>query len=133
MQSQRSLVSRVLFILLALVSLALAVVGALLPGLPSTVFVLIAAWAASRSSPRLHAWLYRSKLFGPGLRNWRDGRKVSRRGKYMAAASMSVCAAILLWLDARHWSTWLAIGCMATVLTWLCFRPEPDEAADDGV
>jgi len=56
---------RWLLLALALLSLATGIVGIFLPGLPTTVFILIAAWAAARSSPRLHAWLWRHKLFGP--------------------------------------------------------------------
>lgn len=121
-------VQRVLLAALAVLFLALAVVGAILPGMPSTVFVLAAAWAAARSSPRLHAWLYRSALFGPGLRNWRDGRKVSRRAKHAAGLSMAVCAAIMLWTVPQSWLVWPAIGCMAAVLAWLWRRPEPDDS-----
>jgi len=119
-------VQRVLLAVLAGLCLVLAVVGAILPGVPSTVFVLMAAWAAARSSPRLHAWLYRSTLFGPGLRHWHDGRKVSRQSKRMAAISMALCVVILCWTPGvRHWATWLAMVCMATVLGWLWRRPEP--------
>jgi len=121
----RTGVQRVLLAALAVLCLALAVIGAILPGMPSTVFVLAATWAAARSSPRLHAWLYRSALFGPSLRNWSDGRKVTRRSKYAAAISMAVCAVILFWTDTAPWATWLAIACMVTVLMWLWSRPEP--------
>src|SRR5690606_1302921 len=87
---------RLLLRLLAGVSLCLAVVGAVLPGLPTTVFVLIAAWAAARSSPALHAWLVQHKVFGPVLLNWNNGRCVSRRAKRTAAAVMSLSAAWMI-------------------------------------
>ncbi len=66
----------------ALLCLGLGIVGVFLPGLPTTVFILMASWAAARSSPRIHAWLHRHKLFGPMLRNWEAGGYVSRRAKY---------------------------------------------------
>lgn len=124
----RSRLSRLLYLLLAVFSLGLAVLGALLPGLPSTEFVLLAAWAAARSSPRLHAWLLNHRLFGPTLRHWHQGQQLSRRSKWVISASMSVAAGLLLW----HLRPWLAlslIACMAAVLFWLWRRPEPNTAA----
>ena len=116
---------RVLLTGLAVVSLGIAMVGLVVPGLPSTEFVLLAAWAAARSSPRLHAWLYRSAWFGPALRHWRNGRRVTRRAKYWASASMTACAALMLHTVPHWWVNAPAIACMAGVLVWIWRRPEP--------
>lgn len=110
---------------LAIVSLALAVLGVLLPGLPTTPFVLLAAWAAARSSPRLAAWLESHRLFGPLIRDWRTGGRVSRRAKWSAAIAMTVCAALLLWLVRPRAAAMGGIAVMAIVLVWLWRRPEP--------
>lgn len=82
---------------LAVTSLGLGIAGVFIPGLPTTVFILIASWAAMRSSPRLHVWLWQHRLFGPMLQNWAAGGYVSRRAKYSAAAMMALCA-IILWI-----------------------------------
>ncbi len=111
---------------LALASLATGIVGIFLPGLPTTVFILIAAWAAARSSPRLHAWLWRHKLFGPMLRNWADGGRVSRRAKVSAALVMGSTALILGVINVPSWARWFAWINMACVLIWLWHRPEPE-------
>lgn len=111
--------------LLAGVSLATGVVGIFVPGLPTTVFVLIAAWAAARSSPRLHRWLLAHPVFGKLIADWQQGGCVSRRSKWNAAIAMALCASLLLWLGQRWWVTALAMGCMACVLCWLWLRPEP--------
>jgi hypothetical protein len=58
---------------------ALAVLGAMLPVLPSTPFVLLASYFFVRSSPRLHSWLLRSRLFGGMLRDWQKHRAVRPR------------------------------------------------------
>lgn len=123
--SLRSTLLRPMLLLLAVVSLVLAVLGAILPGLPCTEFVLLAAWAAARSSPRFHAWLLRQRLFGPLLRNWQDGRRVSRRAKWYASVWMLVCSLVLLAHAPPLWLLLSALGCMATVLLWLWQRPEP--------
>lgn len=113
----------------AVLNLATGIVGIFLPGLPTTVFILIAAWAAARSSPRLHAWLWRHRLFGPMLRNWANGKCVSRRAKISATLVMSSTAIILALVNAPDWARWFAWLNMACVLTWLWYRPEPDAPA----
>lgn len=115
---------RVLLQALAAVALVLAVLGVVLPGLPTTPFVLLAAWAAARSSPRLAAWLERHRLFGPMIRDWQAGGRVSRRAKWSATLAMLACAAIMWWLSPR-WGALLGSVTMAAVGAWLWLRPEP--------
>lgn len=121
----RSAFVRVLLLILAVVSLGVAALGVVLPGLPSTEFVLISAWAASRSSPRFHAWLLRHKLFGPLLVNWQNGRCVSRRAKYAATISMAICSILMIIFVTHTLSVVAAISCMIGVQIWLWRRPEP--------
>ncbi|MCQ9617445.1 YbaN family protein [Paenalcaligenes niemegkensis] len=123
-KQSESRVVRAFWLIVAVLSLVLAFIGAILPGLPTTVFVLISAWAAARSSPRFHQWLLNHRLFGPSLQRWEQGRLVSRRGKWTALCSMTVCAAILLWTNTPLWAAGLAITCMLCVLVWLWSRPE---------
>jgi len=121
----RSRLVRWVWLTVAVLSLGVACVGLALPGLPSTEFVLLSAWAAARSSPRFHRWLLNHRLFGSMLRNWADGRRVSRHAKWAATASMSLCVALLLWKVPHPWLVGLAIVSMACVLVWLWLRPEP--------
>nr|WP_050982924.1 YbaN family protein [Cupriavidus basilensis] len=121
----RTRTARVLLTALALLSLGVAILGLFVPGLPSTEFVLLSAWAAAKGSPRLHAWLLGHRVFGPMLYNWHNGRMVSRRAKWSATAAMSVCSAVLLFGTHRPWLAYGAIACMACVLAWLWRRPEP--------
>lgn len=116
--------------LLAYASLGLGIVGVFVPGMPTTVFVLIAAWAAARGSDRLHRWLLAHPRFGRSIRDWQAHGAVSRRAKWMASATMAACAVVLLALMLlipahRGWMTALPIACMAAVATWLWLRPEP--------
>ena len=116
--------------LLAYASLGLGIIGIFVPGLPTTVFILIAAYAASRGSDRLHAWLLVHARFGPMIRDWQAHRAVSRRAKWAATWTMLGCAVILLAImllsgGHRAWMVALPIACMAIVATWLWLRPEP--------
>ncbi|WP_447741207.1 YbaN family protein [Variovorax boronicumulans] len=119
------LLVRWLLMVFAVLCLVLAAIGVVAPGMPTTVFVLMAAWAAARSSPRLHRWLLNHRLFGPLLRNWENGRTVSRRAKWSATAAMAFCAVVIVLTAHKPWLAGVAIGSMAVVLTWLWRRPEP--------
>ncbi len=116
---------RCLLLAFAVLCLGLGIVGVIVPGMPTTVFILMAAWAAARSSPKLYAWLMANRLFGPMLHNWHNGRTVSRRAKWSATIAMGVCSVIVAWTAHPRWLAGVAIGCMACVLTWLWRRPEP--------
>lgn len=115
---------RYLLIALAACSLGLGIVGIFVPGLPTTVFVLIAGWAAARSSPRFSAWLDAHPRFGPIIRDWRETGAVSRRAKWSATLVMSLSAVILFATVSRLWVAELATACMAGVAIWLWLRPE---------
>lgn len=112
---------------LAYLSLGLGIVGIFVPGLPTTVFVLIAAWAATRGSQRLHDWLLGHPRFGPSIRHWREHGAVSRRGKRLATLTMVACALVTLWCVPLLWVKVTSISCMAVVCVWLWCRPLPPE------
>ncbi|MCQ0166417.1 DUF454 domain-containing protein [Pseudomonas sp. S12(2018)] len=124
-----SKLSRVLFGLLAYVSLGIGLVAIVIPGLPTTEFILLAAWAATRSSPRLSAWLENHRLFGPILHNWRNGKVIQRRAKVSATLSMLLCACLMLVFIGLRWPVGLAIGGMALGNLWIWSRPERVPAA----
>ncbi len=115
---------RWLYFSLALLCLVLGVVGIFLPVLPTTPFILLSAWAAARSSPRLLGWLENHTAFGPMIRDWRRGGVVRRRAKWAATLVMGASALYLLLAVRPLWMAWLAIACMAIVALWLWRRPE---------
>lgn len=122
------LLVRWLFASFAVLCLALGVIGIFVPGMPTTVFILMAAWSAARGSPRLHGWLLRHRLFGPMVRDWQNGHTVSRRAKKSASLAMAACAVILLATSRNVYLCSLALACMDGVLAWLWCRPEPGAA-----
>ena len=109
-------------IMLGLLALVLGGIGVVLPLLPTTPFVLLAGWCFARSSPRLHALLHRSELFGPILRDWEQRRCIPRRARILALASMAlVGGASLAFAVPAGWPRWsgaglLVVGCI-TVLS----------------
>lgn len=120
-----SKLSRILFGILAYVSLAIGIIAIFIPGLPTTEFILLAAWAATKSSPRLSAWLENHRLFGPMLSNWRNGKLIARKAKVSATVTMLICAVIMLVVLEHHWWIYCAITGMVLVNVWIWSRPEP--------
>jgi uncharacterized membrane protein YbaN (DUF454 family) len=103
-------------------ALATGIVGIFLPLLPTTPFVLLAAFCFSRGSARCEAWMLNHPHFGPMVRDWREHRAVPLRAKQFATVMMtigSVWAAFTL--PARV--AWLPALCCAAVGTWLWRLP----------
>jgi len=119
--------TRWLWLLLAYASLAMGLVAVVIPGIPTTEFILLAAWAATKSSPRLAAWLERHRLFGPMIYNWRHGRVVARRAKLSATLAMSVCLLVMVWVVPHRWVVLLTAAGMAAGAAWMWSRPEQVE------
>ena len=111
--------------LLAYASLGLGLVGIVVPGLPTVPFVLLAAFAASRGSRRLHAKLLADPRFGPMIRDWQAHGAVARRAKWVATAMMALAAAVMWATAPRQWMAATGTTVMALVATWLWTRPEP--------
>jgi uncharacterized membrane protein YbaN (DUF454 family) len=119
--------SRWAWLALAYVCVAVGLAGVVIPVLPTTPFILLAAFAADRGSPRLHAWLMRHRVFGPAITDWRASRAV-RRGPKVAATAVMGLSAVVLALTAPMP---VAVGTgllMACVAVWLWTRPEPDRS-----
>ena len=85
---------RPLWILIGLTSLALGIVGVVVPLLPTTPFVLLSAYCFARSSPRLHDRLMANRTFGPLIRNWEQHRAIAPRAKLLAVLSMAAVLGI---------------------------------------
>jgi len=104
------------------VSLGLGIVGIVLPGLPTTPFVLLAAACYARASPRLHRWLLQHRLFGPLVRDWETHRSLTRRTKTVAQVSMVVMVGLSAW-GLRDRPVLLAVVLIAAVIgVWVVAR-----------
>lgn len=118
--------TRIPYLCLGALMLVLAVIGALLPLMPTTVFLILASWFFARSSPRLEAWLLTHPRFGGTLRAWHAEGAIPRSAKLMACAGMAL-GFVLFWTGV-HPATWLALSVAAALLAsalYVVSRPSP--------
>jgi uncharacterized membrane protein YbaN (DUF454 family) len=118
---------RALWLLAGGLSLALGIVGIVLPLLPTTPFVLLAAACFSRGSRRWENWLLEHARFGPLLRDWRTHRAIPRRALRLAFAMMAVGSAWAAWR--LPMLRWLPALCCAAVAVWMARLPAREDLA----
>tara|TARA_B100001964_G_C14087537_1_gene533280 strand:+ start:401 stop:772 length:372 start_codon:yes stop_codon:yes gene_type:complete len=75
--------SKIILLALGWICVGLGFIGIFVPGLPTTIFLIIALWAFTKSSKRLRNWLLNHKRFGPILRNWQEHRVVPLKAKIL--------------------------------------------------
>jgi uncharacterized membrane protein YbaN (DUF454 family) len=84
------------FRILAYFAVVIAAVGVVLPLLPTTPFVLLAAYFASKGSPEFAQWLEGHPKFGPAIEQWRTGRVVPVKARVLACSMMAISWGMLL-------------------------------------
>lgn len=110
--------------LLALLFVSLGLIGVALPGLPTTIFMILATWASGKGWPQLNHWLVSHPSFGPPIDNWYRYRIVPRRAKWMAAGCMALSAVLICLSSQPLRGKWIILSIMAAVLCWLIMRRE---------
>jgi uncharacterized protein len=113
---------RGMYLVAGCVFVGLAYLGALLPGLPATPWVLLASYCFARSSPRLERWLMQSRLFGPLLRDWQAHRGMRWRVKVVAVCLIvTVVTLSLVFGGLPVWLRWVIGGCAACGVVVILF------------
>jgi uncharacterized protein len=115
---------RLLWRALALMCVALGLLGAALPVLPTVPFLLAAAWAAGRGWPELELWLLNHRHCGPPIRRWREHGAVPRRAKWAASLMMAFSASLLFIVETPPWAKVGVLLVLGVVAAWLWTRPE---------
>ena len=88
-------IKRWLWKILGFCSLGMAYVGVVTPGIPYSPFVVFAAYCFSKGSPKMHAWLYNHKIFGPFLTNWGQKRVFPLKMKFFMLGMMSLSLVLM--------------------------------------
>jgi len=91
-------VKKALLIVLGWLFVILAIIGAFLPILPTTPFLILALALFSKSSPRFHKMLLDNQWFGPSLKQWEQNKTLSRKTKYKATVLILITFVISLML-----------------------------------
>lgn len=108
---------------LGTVSLGLGAVGVILPLLPTTPFVILAAFAFAKSSPSLHLWLMRSRIFGPIIADWQANGAIAPRYKGLAVAMMAVALGLTVAMGLPAVVLTVQTVCMAIAAVFILSRP----------
>ena len=113
------------YLVLAYVALAVGIAGIILPLLPATPFLLIAVWAGSRGSQRVHDWIFEQPRFARLINDWREQGAIPLNAKWLATAMMITSFLTLIWSGANAWlllGMGIFFGCVGGFL-WT--RPNP--------
>lgn len=109
-----------------MVSLILGIIGAFLPVMPTTIFIIIAAWCFSKSSEKMELWLLNHKSFGPPLRDWQDYGAIPYRIKIIAISMIFVSFALSSWALWGRWHILAIVGATLLAVTlYIATRPKP--------
>ncbi len=111
--------------LLAYFFLALAIIGVLLPGLPTVPFLLLTAWFSAKGSDRLHRWLYSHPQMGKLLIDWEQQGAISRSSKIMAFLLLTLSWGIMYQRIDNGWVVAGLAVLFISVMVFLVSRPEP--------
>ena len=106
------------YIALGLFCVGMAYIGFIVPGIPFSIFLVIAAWAFAKSSPRLHNWLYNHPWFGEFLTNWTYKKVFPTKGKYLMVLVMASSLAFLWFTTENIKAVMWSGGFMALVAIW---------------
>lgn len=111
------------FRILAYISVGIAAVGVILPLLPTTPFVLLAAFFASKGSPQFALWLEDHPKFGPAIVQWRQRRAIPTTAKLLACSMMALSWSLLVLLGSPAFVLTVSGLCLLSVAGYLLTRP----------
>lgn len=108
---------------ISFLSLIMAFVGIMVPGIPATEFILLCAWSSSKGSPRIYRFLNNNRFTGPTLYNWNNGKVISRSNKVISSISMFLCACLLVYSGVSSYVLFFALLGMLVGFLWMWSRP----------
>ena len=126
-------VLRALLIAVGLLFVGLGIVGIFLPILPTTPFLLLAAYCFARSSDRFYHWLVTNRWFGAYIRNYREGRGMPLREKIISLTALWLTISATIIFSVSAW--WLrllllaiALGVTTHLVRLPTYRPPPEDS-----
>lgn len=126
---------RALLLPIGFLAIALGAIGVVVPGLPTTPFVLVAAWAFARSSRRAERWLLGHRVFGPIVRDWRANHAIGLRAR-VSASILMLAALVVFHLSIGEITATAGLALVLTLVSifiWTRPYPPPDSAGGAAV
>jgi uncharacterized membrane protein YbaN (DUF454 family) len=118
---------KVLWLLAGLASVAIGAIGLVLPLLPTTPFLLVAAFAFARSSTRLNRWLREHRSFGPLIENWHRDGSIDRKVKRTAIIVILITPVITWLFGVPLWLIACQLAVLSAAAIFILTRPLPPE------
>ena len=117
--------ARLIWLIIGLLAVALGAIGIALPLLPTTPFILLAAFAFAQSSETLHQWLLDHNVFGPLIDNWQQHGAISRRTKVVSVMTMAALPVISVAMAAPAVVVAAQVVVLGAAALFVLSRPEP--------
>ena len=115
---------RIIWFICGCISIAIGVVGIILPLLPTVPLLLLAAVCFAKSSDRAHNWLMNHKILGPPIHDWRSNGSIKRSAKISATTCIAAAFIISLFLSVAWWALCLQAAVLCCVITFIWTHPE---------
>ena len=115
---------RLLYMILGWLMFIIGFIGAFLPVLPTTPFMILALWCFSNGSESIHNWLYNHPRFGPSLQQWDEHRVIPFKAKMTAVIMISISASFLIFFsDAPNIVIIISLGLMLFGILYVLSKP----------
>lgn len=121
--------TRYLLLACGWLSFGLGVIGVVLPLLPTTPFMLLAAACFSRSSERFHRWLLNNRVFGKIIRDWESERAMDKTIKIRVLILVAITFSISIYVVPFDWTRWMLVGFWA--VSTICIARIPVKSSKD--
>ncbi len=116
--------------ILGFLSLGMAYIGVITPGIPYSPFVVFSAYCFSKGSERMHRWIYNHKIFGPFLTNWNEKRVFPQKMRYLMFFMMILSLVLMYTGGVKPIGIISTSVFMALVAVWACRYPNSVEEHD---
>jgi uncharacterized membrane protein YbaN (DUF454 family) len=116
-----SITAKYFLVITGWLSVILGVIGIVVPLLPTTPFILLAATCFAKSSPRFHMWIKQHKYFGPIIHHYQSGQKIPAAVRNRAILFVWLSLGISMYFLHQLWST-LIFTCLGSLITIHLFR-----------
>ena len=110
-------IRRTAYTVAGLALVGIGFVGTVVPGLPTTIFMILALFCFKKGSSRFENWLLSHKVFGPTLRDWDRNHAIKRRTKTIAVTTMLVFSLASIFIIGIVWVK-IVVGVLAAIGTW---------------